>query len=76
VTEQAAALITVESGLWFVAAALGRPIIIVPWWLPRSINWVAPMGVPHRLIYRDQASVHHVLSQFRDLAAHAPCKRV
>jgi ADP-heptose:LPS heptosyltransferase len=37
VIEQAAALITVESGLWFVAAALGTPIIIVPrWLLPQS----------------------------------------
>jgi hypothetical protein len=72
VIEQAAALISVESGLWFVAAALGTPIIIVPWWLPRSINWVVPMGVPHRLIYRDQASVHRVLSQFRDLVAQTP----
>jgi hypothetical protein len=34
------------------------------------------MGVPHRLIYRDQASVHHVLSQFRDLVARAPRTRV
>lgn len=70
VIEGAAALVSVESGLWYIAAALGRPFIIVPWWLPRSIDWAAPMGVPHRLIYRDQASIRYVLSQVRDLLAH------
>jgi hypothetical protein len=70
VIERAAALITVESGLWFIAAALHTPFIIVPWWLPRSINWAAPMQVPHRLIYRDGNSVDEVLAQFRRLDAH------
>jgi len=70
VIERAAALITVESGLWFIAAALRTPFIIVPWWLPRSINWAAPMQVPHRLIYRDGDSVDEVLAQFRQLDVH------
>jgi hypothetical protein len=64
----------VESGLWYIAAVLGTPVIIVPWWLPRSINWMVPMGVPHRLIYRDQASVRHVLSQLRELVERAPAR--
>jgi hypothetical protein len=71
VIERAAALITVESGLWYVAAALGTPLVIVPWWLPRSVDWPAPMGVPYRLIYRDEASVHNVLSHLRHLTAPA-----
>jgi hypothetical protein len=70
VIERAAALITVESGLWFIAAALHTPFIIVPWWLPRTINWAEPMQVPHRLIYRDGDSVDEVLAQFRQLDAH------
>ncbi len=69
VIEGAAALVSVESGLWYIAAALGRPFIIVPWWLPRSIDWTASMGVRRRLIYRDQASIRYVLSQVRDLLA-------
>jgi hypothetical protein len=70
VIERATGLITVESGLWFIAAALRTPFIIVPWWLPRSINWAAPMQVPHRLIYRDGNSVDEVLAQFRRLDVH------
>jgi hypothetical protein len=65
----AQALISVESGLWFVAAALGTPFIIVPWWLPRRVDWAAPMGVPYRLIRREAASVDTVLSAFRALTA-------
>ncbi len=67
VIERAEALITVESGLWYVAAALGTPLVIVPWWLPRSVDWVAPMGVPYRLVYRDRAPVSRVLSQLDEL---------
>jgi hypothetical protein len=62
VIESASALVTVESGLWFLAAALRTPYIIVPWWLPGSINWPGVMTVPHRLIYRDNASTEGVLS--------------
>jgi hypothetical protein len=65
----AAALVTVESGLWFVAAAVRTPLLIVPWWLPRSLDWVAPMGTPYRLVYRDQATVRHVLAELRSLLA-------
>lgn len=67
----AAALITVESGLWYIAAAFRTPFVIVPWWLPRSINWPAPMNVPHSLVYRDHAAVHDVLSSARSLLASA-----
>jgi hypothetical protein len=67
VVERAAALVSVESGLWFVAAALGTPFLIVPWWLPRSVNWAAPMRVPHRLVARRDASVGIVAEQLRDL---------
>jgi len=48
VIERAKLLITVESGLWFVAAALGTPFVITPWWLPRSIDWAAPMNERRR----------------------------
>jgi ADP-heptose:LPS heptosyltransferase len=67
--EHAAALVTVESGLWYVAAAFGTPLVIVPWWLPQGLDWIAPMGVPYRCVRRDQASVPHVLAQVRDLLA-------
>jgi hypothetical protein len=67
VIERAEALITVESGLWYAAAGLGTPLMIVPWWLPRSVDWVAPMGIPYRLVSRDQASVSYVLSQIDEL---------
>lgn len=69
VVERAAALVTVESGLWYVAAALGTPLVIVPWWLPRSVDWVAPMSVPYRLIPRAQASAEQVLAHCRALVA-------
>lgn len=68
VIEGAAGLVTVESGLWFLAAARGTPFIIVPWWLPRSVDWPGPMRVPHRTIYRDHASTADVLASLRDLA--------
>jgi hypothetical protein len=63
IIEGAAALVTVESGLWYIAAAVGTPLVIVPWWLPRSVDWAAPMGVPYRLIRRDRASIGQVLAQ-------------
>lgn len=69
VIERASILISVESGLWYVAAALGRPFVIVPWWLPRRIDWTASLETPHRLMYRNEASVAHVLSQIRELLA-------
>lgn len=67
VIEGAAALVTVESGLWFLAAASGTPFVIVPWWLPRSVDWPGPMQVPHRLTYRDRASTSDVLTSLREL---------
>lgn len=70
VIEQATALISGESGLWFIAAASSTPFLIVPWWLPRSVDWAAPMEVPHRLIDRHAASVHDVAAQFRALVTH------
>jgi Glycosyltransferase family 9 (heptosyltransferase) len=70
VIERAQALVSVESGLWFVAAALGVPFIIVPWWLPRSLDWPAPMGVPYRLVRREEASVDRVLTCLRELVDH------
>jgi hypothetical protein len=69
VIEKAEALITGESGLWFVAAALETPFIIVPWWLPRGIDWPAPMGVPYRLIRRHSDSVEDVLLAEQALTA-------
>lgn len=71
VIERAAALISGESGLWFIAAALRVPFIIVPWWLPHSVNWPAPMRVPYRLVYRRQASVKRVTQYFHDLVESA-----
>jgi hypothetical protein len=67
VIERAEALVTVESGMWYVAAALRTPVVIVPWWLPRSVDWVAPTGVPYRLVPRNEASVDVVLSQLNQL---------
>jgi hypothetical protein len=67
VIERASALVSGESGLWFIAAALGTPFAIVPWWLPRSVDWAAPAQVPYRLVYRDAASVNDVLEQVREL---------
>jgi ADP-heptose:LPS heptosyltransferase len=70
VIERAEALITVESGMWYVAAALHTPLLIVPWWLPRSVDWVAPMGVPYSLLPRSEASVEVVLSRLDLLLEH------
>lgn len=67
VIEQAAALVTVESGLWYIAAALARPFVVVPWWLPRRLDWAATMNVPHRLIPRRDASISYVMSQITEL---------
>lgn len=68
VIEGADVLVTGESGLWFVAAAVGTPFVIVPWWLPRSVDWAAPAQVPYRLVYRDTASVSTVLEHVREIA--------
>jgi hypothetical protein len=70
VIERAAALVTGESGLWFIAAATQTPFVIVPWWLPRSVDWPAPMGVPYRTVRRDRASVDTVLDQINGLLRH------
>jgi ADP-heptose:LPS heptosyltransferase len=67
VIEQAAALVTVESGLWFIAAACQTPFVINPWWLPRSVDWAAPMNVPYRLIYRSDSSPERVYASVREL---------
>jgi ADP-heptose:LPS heptosyltransferase len=69
VIERAAMLLTVESGLWFIAAALATPFVIIRWWLPRSVDWPAPMGVPYRLIYPSEDSVSEVLAAAHELAA-------
>lgn len=71
VIQGAAALVTVESGLWFLAAASSTPFVIVPWWLPRSVDWPGPMQVPHRRIYRDHASPRDVLASLRELIMEA-----
>jgi ADP-heptose:LPS heptosyltransferase len=60
VIEKASALVTVESGLWFIAAATGTPFVIARWWLPRSVDWAGPMQVPHALVYRNEGSVQRV----------------
>jgi len=60
IVEGAAAVVTGESGLWFLAAATDTPFVIVPWWLPDGIDWAAPMGVRHRLIQREDAAVETV----------------
>lgn len=67
VIDRAALLVTVESGLWYIAAARRTPFVIVPWWLPRSVNWPAWMNVPHRVVYREQTSVPDVLFHARAL---------
>jgi ADP-heptose:LPS heptosyltransferase len=70
VIERAAALITGESGLWFIAAARRTPFVIVPWWLPRGVDWAAPMRTPHRLIFRQDAAVNTVFAGFREVVDH------
>ena len=70
VIERASALVTVESGLWFIAAAVSTPFVIVRWWLPRSVDWPGPTGVPHARIYRGQDSVAEVLGRLNGLVAH------
>jgi hypothetical protein len=67
IIERASALVTVESGLWFVAAAVGVPFVIVPWWLPRSIDWPGPTGVPHARVYRKADSVAEVAAHIHGL---------
>ncbi len=71
IIDGAAALITVESGLWFVAAALGTPFVIVRWWLPRAIDWPGPLGVPHARIFPGHDTVDDVQAQLRGLLNHA-----
>jgi hypothetical protein len=61
VISQAEALVTVESGLWFVAAAVNTPVVIVPWWLPGKVNWVAPTNALHRLLRRAEATPARVM---------------
>ncbi|MCC6177633.1 MAG: hypothetical protein IT305_20215 [Chloroflexi bacterium] len=70
IVESAEALVSAESGLWFVAAACGTPFAIVPWWLPRTVDWAAPMGVPHLLVRRPDASAGRVFAGIRVLASH------
>lgn len=70
VVSQAAALVTAESGLWFVAAACRTPFVIVPWWLPRSVDWAAPLQVPYRLVARGHARPEAVLAALQQLIAH------
>lgn len=71
VIERAHALVTVESGLWYLAAALDTPLVVVPWWLPRSVDWVAPMGIPYRLVRRQEATVDQVVAGVKQvIAAH------
>ncbi len=67
VIEHAAGLVTVESGLWFIAAACCTPFVIDPWWLPRSVDWAAPMNVPHRLVYRSDSAPEQVYASLREL---------
>ncbi len=67
VVERASALVTVESGLWYIAAALARPVVIVPWWLPLGIDWVAPMRVPHRLVRHSEATVDTVMRRLGEV---------
>jgi ADP-heptose:LPS heptosyltransferase len=77
VIERAHALITVESGLWYLAAALDTPLVIVPWWLPRSVDWVAPMGIPYQLVPRQAASVARIVAATTQvIAAHAPGQQI
>ncbi|MGN6757685.1 MAG: glycosyltransferase family 9 protein [Thermomicrobiales bacterium] len=70
VIERAAALISGESGLWFIAAARRTPFVIVPWWLPRTVDWAAPMRTPYRLIFRQDAAVSTVFASFREVVDH------
>lgn len=67
VIDRAEALVTGESGLWFVAAARATPFVVVPWWLPPGINWAAPMQVPHRTIQREEATVENVMTALVEL---------
>lgn len=67
IIEGAEALVSVESGLWFIAAALAIPFIIVPWWLSRWADWPASMGVPYRLVDRSDAHVPYVLSCLEEI---------
>lgn len=67
---RAAALVTGESGMWFIAAAFGTPFAIVPWWLPPSIDWPEPMNVPYRLVRREQANPARVISMVQELINH------
>ncbi|HZT95581.1 MAG TPA: hypothetical protein VFB34_01965 [Chloroflexota bacterium] len=72
VIESASALITGESGLWFVAAATRTPFVIVPWWLPASVDWAGPMEVPYRLVRRDEASPETVYRRLQEIL-HCAC---
>jgi hypothetical protein len=67
VVDRAAALVTGESGMWFVAAALGTPFAIVPWWLPAAIDWPAPMNVRYRLVRREEGNPARVIGIVQEL---------
>lgn len=67
VIERAAGLVTVESGLWFIAAALATPYVIVPWWLPCPIDWPGAIDTPHRIVRRAEAEVERVMGCLCDL---------
>lgn len=72
VIDRARALVSGESGLWFVAAARTTPFAIVPWWLPPSIDWPARMGVPYRLVSQENASVDTVFGLVQELTRGVP----
>jgi hypothetical protein len=72
IIERASALVSVESGLWFIAAALDVPCVVVPWWLPRSVDWIGPTGVPHARIFRHRDSVDDVLTHVNGLVGYDP----
>jgi hypothetical protein len=67
IVERASALVTVESGLWFVASALDTPFVVVPWWLPRSIDWPGPTAARYARIFRGRDSVDEVLTSVNGL---------
>jgi len=69
VVERAAALITVESGLWYLACALGVPFVVVPYWPPRHADWIPAAAPPHRLLRRSTATPAAVVAAVQQIAA-------
>ena len=61
-------MVSSESGLWFVAAATDVPFVIVPWWLPRSVDWPGAMRASARLVRRPDATVRAVLDALESLS--------